>query len=173
MQAWVTSIRKCFMIPALDANAIAELVEDVDLSVAVDFLLTFDALLGRRIQRIGQALRDHDEEEITTALLSLQASAAMAGATRLQASATCALAQQPMGSKPSETFMRELQGQADMFRDAVANFLIPAVPATHPEPPGRPRRIDPIGQGPGKDAAIPEHVHDVESWLTNLETKHF
>jgi hypothetical protein len=114
------------MNPAFDATAFARLVEDIDLCAAVDFLGTFNALLTGRIERIHQALQGHDEKEITTALLSLQASAAMVGAAQLEASATRALAQQPMESKPSGALIKKLQGQAAMFNDAVDSISIPA-----------------------------------------------
>ncbi|MHA7209929.1 Hpt domain-containing protein [Arthrobacter sp. MDT1-65] len=118
------------MIPALDATAFSTLVEDVDLGVAVDFLTTFNALLVSRIARIELALEDHDEEEICTALLSLHSSAAMVGASQLQASAARALTQHPVGSEHCREFVLTLQGQADTFRDAVAGFPVPAIPAT-------------------------------------------
>jgi hypothetical protein len=119
------------MIPVLDATVFAKLVEDLDLSVAAEFLVTFNALLVGRIERIEQALKGHDEEEISTALLSLQASAAMVGAAQLEASATRAITQQPMGSKLSAAFVRRIQGQADMFREAVAGFPTTAISAAH------------------------------------------
>ncbi len=119
------------MTPALDATAFSRLVEDVDLDVAVDFLTTFNALLVSRIARIEQALEDHDEEEICTSLLSLHASAAMVGASQLQASAARALTQRPMGLELSGAFVRELQDQADLFSDAVAGSPVLAGPATH------------------------------------------
>lgn len=111
------------MIPALDPAAFEILAEDLDSrAVASDFLTTFDALLTNRIRRIEQALRAEDEEEITTALLSLQAGAAMAGAAQLQASATQALVLQPVTSIPSGPLLRKLQGQADLFRHAFVRF---------------------------------------------------
>ena len=119
------------MNPAIDATAFAKLVEDLDLCVAGDFLVTFNALLAGRIERIQQAFQSHDKEEVITALLSLQASAAMVGAAQLEASATRALTQQPTESEPSGAFIRKLQGQADMFREAVASTPIPALSATN------------------------------------------
>lgn len=119
------------MIPALDATVFAKLVEDLDLSVAAEFLVAFNGLLVGRIERIEQALKGHDEEEISTALLSLQASAAMVGAAQLEASATRALTQQPMGSKSPGALIRKLQGQADIFREAVAGFPTTAISAVN------------------------------------------
>jgi hypothetical protein len=114
------------MTPVFDATVFARLVEDLDLCVAVDFVTTFTALLAGRIERIEQALRDHDDEEIITALLSLQASAAMVGAAQLEASATRALTQQPTGSQPSGVLIRKLQGQAEMFRQTISSIPFPA-----------------------------------------------
>ncbi|MHA7143449.1 hypothetical protein ACX80U_01900 [Arthrobacter sp. TmT3-37] len=119
------------MIPVFDTTALAKLVEDLDLYVAMDFLTTFSALLAGRIERIEQAYQDHDEEEITTALLSLQASAAMVGAAQLEASATRALGQQPTRAKHSGALIRRLEGQADVFRETIATLPIAAVPATY------------------------------------------
>jgi hypothetical protein len=114
------------MTPVFDATVFARLVEDLDLCVAVDFVTTFTALLAGRIERIEQALRDHDDEEIITALLSLQASAAMVGAAQLEASATRALTQQPTGSQPSGVLIRKLHGQADIFRQTISSIPFPA-----------------------------------------------
>lgn len=110
------------MIPALDATAFEQLAEDLEShAIASEFLVTFDALLADRIQRIEHALEAQDEEEITTALLSLQASAAMAGAAQLEASATRALAR-PAESTPPGPLVQELRGHADVFRTAFADF---------------------------------------------------
>ncbi|MFJ6001008.1 hypothetical protein [Arthrobacter sp. NPDC092385] len=111
------------MIPALDTAAFEQLAEDLgSYTVASDFLATFASLLTDRIQRIERSLIVQDEAELVTALLSLQASAAMSGAAQLQASATRTLAQQPVGSTPTGPLVRRLQGQADAFRDALAGF---------------------------------------------------
>jgi hypothetical protein len=111
------------MIPALDTAVFEQLAEDLgSYAVASDFLATFAALLTDRIQRIERSLIVQDEAELVTALLSLQASAAMSGAAQLQASATRTLARQPIGSTPTGPLMRQLQGQADAFRDALADF---------------------------------------------------
>ena len=111
------------MIPALDTAAFEQLAEDLgSYAVASDFLATFASLLTDRIQRIERSLVVEDEAELVTALLSLQASAAMSGAAQLQASATRTLAQQPIRSTPTGPLMRQLQGQADAFRDALAGF---------------------------------------------------
>ncbi|MDN4609569.1 hypothetical protein [Arthrobacter burdickii] len=110
------------MIPVLDAAAFESLADDLGSRIASDFLTSFDALLTERVQRIEHALKMHDEEELITAILSLHASAAMAGATQLQVSATRALAHQPVGSTPSGPLVRKLQGQAAAFKDALATF---------------------------------------------------
>ncbi|RJT75115.1 hypothetical protein D6T63_18180 [Arthrobacter cheniae] len=126
------------MIPALDAFAFEILAEDLGTDDASDFLTSFEALLTGRIQRIERALQAQDEEAITEALLSLQASAAMAGAAQLQASATHALMQQPMRSTPPGPLVRKLQGQADMFKDALVTFHhIGYSPITHMHMPPR------------------------------------
>ncbi|MHA7279925.1 hypothetical protein ACX80H_09255 [Arthrobacter sp. MDT2-2] len=110
------------VLPPLDATAFESLADDLGFRVATDFLASFDALLTDRIRRIERALEAHDEEELITAVLSLQASAAMAGAAQLQASATRALAHVPPGSTPAEPLVRELQGQATAFKDAFTDF---------------------------------------------------
>lgn len=120
------------MVPALDVTAFDELAEDLDPYVAFDFMATFNALLDSRIERIEQALKGRDGEEITTALLSLQASAVIAGAAQLQASAAHALNEQPMESGNSETFVRYLRQQADTFRAAFINFPNPSIPSMSP-----------------------------------------
>lgn len=110
------------MIPALDPTAFEDLVEDLgSYTVASEFMTSFDSLLTGRIQRIERALENHDKEEIVTALLSLQASAAMAGAAQLQASVTRALVDQSVELVPPGALIRELHGQADLFRIAFAD----------------------------------------------------
>lgn len=122
------------MVPALDATAFDVLAEDLDPYVAFDFMATFIALLDSRIERIQQALRGSDGEEITTALLSLHASAVIAGAAQLRASATHALNEQPMEPGTSETFVRYLREQADTFRAAFRNLPNPSMPTAHKTP---------------------------------------
>lgn len=121
------------MIPPLNADAFKQLAEDLESpAIASDFLAAFDVLLSDRIQRIEQALKNQNEEEITTALLSLQASAAMVGAAQLDASTTRALAQQPTKSAPPGPLIRKLQGQADAFSDALSDFHHASyTPTTH------------------------------------------
>ncbi|RJT77350.1 hypothetical protein D6T63_15555 [Arthrobacter cheniae] len=123
------------MIPVLDTCAFEILADDLGSFVASEFLTSFDALLADRIRRIERALETQDEEEVITALLSLQASAAMAGAAQLQASAARALAQRPVGSTPPGPLVRKLQGQADMFRDAFATFHHSGYTSLTNEPP--------------------------------------
>ena len=111
------------MDPALDPQPFDDLTEDVDsVVIALDFMMDFGSLLPGRIRRIEQALRDQDREETVTALLSLHASAAMAGATQLQASATRALANEPVESTPPGPLVRKLEGQADLFRAALTKL---------------------------------------------------
>lgn len=110
------------VLPPLDATAFELLADDLGSRIATDFLTSFEALLTDRIRRIERALEAHDGEELITAMLSLQASAAMAGAAQLQASTTRALAHMPSGSTPAAPLVRELQGQATAFKDAFTHF---------------------------------------------------
>lgn len=110
-------------IPALDPAAFEELATDLASCVlALDYLTSFESLLAGRIQRIEQALMDQNREKAITALMSLQASAAMAGARQLQASATRVLADGPVEATLTGPLVRKLQGQADLFRGAFADF---------------------------------------------------
>lgn len=80
------------MLPALDEAVFATFAQDLrSYPEALQFLADFDAMLTRRISRIGDALECGKGEETTTALLSLHASAAMAGACALQHSTAKAL----------------------------------------------------------------------------------
>ncbi|MUK01048.1 hypothetical protein GM708_03330 [Vibrio cholerae] len=108
------------VIPAFDAAAFEDFAQDLGSSAALDFIETFETLLVTRIERIERALGGEDTEETITALLSLQASAAMAGAAQLHASATRALAELPVVTAPPGALVRKLQGQAQHFRDAAA-----------------------------------------------------
>lgn len=117
------------MNPVLDPAVFGHLVDDLgSYPVALDFVETFDSLLGGRITRIGQALEDRDEDETVTALLSLQASASMAGAVQLEALATRALVHQPVGMTPQGSLMRQLESEAAQFRNALTGFRNLRVP---------------------------------------------
>ncbi|WP_394252921.1 hypothetical protein [Arthrobacter pityocampae] len=109
-------------MPSLDRTAFDVLVEDLDIRTALDFRSTFNASLPQRIGRIHQAVEARDQEEITTALLSLQACAAMAGAAQLQASAADALLHHDAGLTPSKDIAHTLTGQAEAFTTALAAF---------------------------------------------------
>ncbi len=111
------------MTRAFDTDAFEQLAGDLgSYTVATDFVRSFTALLPARIERIDRALRSQDREEIITALLSLQASAAMAGAPQLYAASTQALAVDPVERAPRGPLLRKLQGQADLFRQASAGL---------------------------------------------------
>jgi hypothetical protein len=110
-------------IPALDPVVFEELATDLaSRALALDYLTSFESLLSGRIQRIERALEDQDGEEIITALMSLQASAAMAGAKQLEASATRVLADEPVERTMPGPLVRKLQGQAVLFSDAFAEL---------------------------------------------------
>ncbi len=110
-------------IPALDPAAFEELATDLaSHSIASDFMTSFELLLAGRIQRIERAFKDQDREELITALMSLQASAAMAGAAQLQISATRALADASVKTTLPGPLVRKLQKQADRFGVAFADF---------------------------------------------------
>jgi hypothetical protein len=111
------------MNPDLDGRIFGELAEDVgSVAIASDFMTSFASLLPGRIRRIEKALTDQDREEALTALLSLHASATMAGATQLQASATRALADEPVEMALPGPLIRKLEGQADLFRTALTEL---------------------------------------------------
>jgi HPt (histidine-containing phosphotransfer) domain-containing protein len=119
------------MTPAFDSAAFTQLAEDLgSYSDATEFVRSFTALLPARIERIEQALMTQDREETITALLSLQASAAMAGATQLYAATTHALAANPVERAPRGPLIRKLQGQADLFRQASAGLNPQILPST-------------------------------------------
>ncbi|MHA7179847.1 hypothetical protein ACX80J_06970 [Arthrobacter sp. MDB2-24] len=128
------------MLPPLDATVFESLADDLGSRIASDFLDSFESLLTDRIRRIEGALKAHDDEELTTALLSLQASAAMAGAAQLQSSATRALAYNPMASAPPGPLVRKLQGQAAAFKDAFATFHHTSYTPLIGQPPHKPLR---------------------------------
>ncbi|MCU1632492.1 MAG: hypothetical protein JWM61_1144 [Micrococcaceae bacterium] len=84
------------MTAAFDVDVFHTLVKELESSsTAVAFLTSFASMLDDRIHRIERALTSQNREELRTALFSLRASAAMAGATQMQTSATTALADQP------------------------------------------------------------------------------
>lgn len=123
--------------PVLDPAAFEQLVDDLgSYAIAMDFVTTFESLLGTRITRIGQALEDLDEEELVTALLSLQASAAMAGAVQLHASATHALADRGVGEPFPGSLLQQLESEAELFRSTFADFKT-TTPQTLQEAGGR------------------------------------
>jgi hypothetical protein len=123
------------MIPALDAAAYEDLAEDLaSHAVALEFMTSFESLLAGRIQRIERALRNQDREEVVTALLSLQASAAIAGATELHASATRALASRSVETTAPGPLVRKLQGQASRFSIAFATLHPRSDPASRNSP---------------------------------------
>jgi HPt (histidine-containing phosphotransfer) domain-containing protein len=108
---------------ALDPQSFDEFAEDVgSVVIALEFLTTFASLLAGRIRRIEGALKDQDREETLTALLSLHASATMAGATQLQVSVTRALANEMVETTPPGPLVRKLEGQADLFRTALTEL---------------------------------------------------
>ncbi len=108
---------------ALDPQSFDEFAEDVgSVVIALEFLTTFASLLAGRIRRIEGALKDQDRQETLTALLSLHASATMAGATQLQVSVTRALADERVETTPPGPLVRKLEGQADLFRTALTEL---------------------------------------------------
>lgn len=114
---------KYVRIPALDPAAFEELSTDLASHVlALEYMISFESLLAGRIHRIERALKNQDREEAITALLSLQASATMAGARQLQGSATRALVDEPVQMTLPGPLVRKLQGQADLFRIAFADL---------------------------------------------------
>jgi hypothetical protein len=108
---------------AFDEEVFDRLLADLGSeAIAMEFLLTFDALLDTRIERVDRALKEQDREEIETALMSLQASAGMGGATELEATATRALAHRPVQLIPRGPLVRQLEGKANYFRQALIDF---------------------------------------------------
>jgi hypothetical protein len=108
---------------AFNPAAFEQLAQDLgSYAIASEFVMSFESLLAERIQRIERALKNQDREEAITALLSLQASAAMAGAHQLHASATNALTIRLVETTPPGPLTRKLQGQANLFTHAFADF---------------------------------------------------
>ncbi|BBE24632.1 hypothetical protein MN0502_35150 (plasmid) [Arthrobacter sp. MN05-02] len=89
----------------------------------MSFLVTFTSLLGPRIARIEAAFTDKDREELITALLSLHASSTMAGAQRLQATTTHALAAEPIEDQTPGPLLEQLAAEAREFEDAARAYL--------------------------------------------------
>lgn len=119
-----------------DSDAFVRLADDMgSRDLAAHFLVTFTEMLGPRIARIEQALKEQDKEELTTALLSLRSSAVMVGATQILASTTQALADG--APAPAGPLVRRLQGQAHLFTESTEHIR-PA--ATAPTPFAQPRR---------------------------------
>ena len=131
--------RECTMTPVFDPGTFERLVDEVGSRAdAIDYLITFTSLLPARTERIRRAIKTGNNEEVTDALLSLQASAAMAGAAQLQASVTQALAQQHEGLPPTDPLVRKLQRQADLFSEAVLDFHYNGYTPHHTSPPETP-----------------------------------
>lgn len=108
---------------AFDEEVFERFVSDLGSeAVVLQYLVSFEAMLDGRINRINEALRVQDREETETALLSLQASAAMAGATQLEAVARRALTHHRVELTPRGPLVRQLQGKADFFRQALVGF---------------------------------------------------
>lgn len=96
---------------------------DLGHAVAVSFLVTFTALLSPRIARIDAAFKHKDREELITALLSLHASSTMAGAQRLQATTTHALAANRVEDKATGPLLERLAAEAREFEEAARAYL--------------------------------------------------
>lgn len=141
-------------LPHLDHRSIAILVEDLSLPSALAYLAVFDEMLDARVARIDRSLNGADQTELETALLSLQASAGMAGAKHLCRTATTALRSMSSGptvlgsSTPSSStpgaatpgaasrdsvtavaLVRQLRRDVTLFRSAYHHFLIDTCPA--------------------------------------------
>jgi HPt (histidine-containing phosphotransfer) domain-containing protein len=89
----------------------------------MSFLVTFTSLLGPRIDRIDAAFEQKDREELITALLSLHASSAMAGAQRLQATTAHALAAEPVEDQAPDPVLERLAVEAREFEEAARAYL--------------------------------------------------
>ncbi len=108
---------------AFDEEVFHRFADDLGWEIVVlEYLVSFEAMLDERINRIDHALKRHDRKEAETALMSLQASAAMAGATELEATAHRALRFRPVEQNPRAPLVRQLQGKADFFRQALIAF---------------------------------------------------
>lgn len=88
----------------------------------MSFLATFTSLLSPRIGRIDAAFKQKDREDLITALLSLQASATMAGAAQLQKTTTRALMADPIEDQPPEPLIEQLTSEAQDFTRAFRSF---------------------------------------------------
>lgn len=89
----------------------------------MSFLATFTSLLSPRIARIDDAFKQKDREELITALLSLHASSAMAGAQRLQATTTHALAADPIEDQATGSLLERLEAEAREFEETARAHL--------------------------------------------------
>lgn len=99
------------------------LVADLSPMVAARFETEFCALLPSRVRRIEDALTGgQDRDEAITALMSLQASATIAGATRLSSTVGTALADLTKAFHPSSLLSARLRRQAQQFAEAYASF---------------------------------------------------
>lgn len=116
-------------LPHLSHESVGLLVEDLSLDVALDYLSTFDSILGRRVSRIGAALVDGPQEELETALMSLQAGSAMAGASRLCHTVTSALGDLQTKGRCADDVLVKLEDQSVRFRAAYRCFLAGDMPA--------------------------------------------
>lgn len=141
-----------------DPVVFADLVEDLSVTPADAYLVAFDELLDQRLARItrsaiqninhsidhgingqvagntagGRTEADWDETE--TALLSLHASATMAGALRLGEVAALALRSLrshgvPVDRSAMEFLFRRLEDEVILFRSAYRRFRAGAYPA--------------------------------------------
>jgi hypothetical protein len=114
------------MTVAFEVSVFEQLIEDLgSRPAATTFLDSFTNMLDERITLIERALRAGERDHIVTALHSLRASAAMVGATQLNASTTAAIEDHAPGTTAIGPFIRKLQGQADFFRTASASFRTP------------------------------------------------
>ncbi|WP_182977126.1 hypothetical protein [Arthrobacter cheniae] len=108
---------------ALDPAIFAELVDDLaSPTAAFSFITTFESLLDQRISNIQRALEYQDKEAVVTAMLSLQASAAITGAGQLHASITQALKHKPIEKTPHGPLVQQLEAEANLFRKAFADL---------------------------------------------------
>ncbi|BBE24240.1 hypothetical protein MN0502_31230 [Arthrobacter sp. MN05-02] len=114
------------MLPALDEAVFATLAQELrSYPEALQFLADFDSMLPGRISRIGAALECGEGEEMTTALLSLHASAAMAGACELQHSTADALTTIRCSGVPlgyAHQLVLQLTDQAQHFTSSYRAF---------------------------------------------------
>lgn len=118
------AVDRAHLLPHLSYDAVEVLAEDLSSDVALDYLRTFDSILGRRVSRIGAALVNGTQEELETALMSLQAGSAMAGASRLYRTATSALRDLQGKGQCADDVPVKLEHQSVRFRAAYRCFLV-------------------------------------------------